>query len=326
MQLVKQLPTVEEILTKIEPYDIYKLYLGDFEIGGTICNPWYKQTTPSFGVYMKDSKLYHGDFADPDHHGDCWQLVQQLFNLGKREGVEKVAQDFGLTDSTSTRYKEIVSQYSKPIMDQKRHALLQVTSRRWHKSDFSNYWDRYRVIGEQKLRKHHVHPVKELFLNRRRIPIGKDEMVWGYWYENGWKIMFPERERGKKWLSNVPLDTPGGLKNLNKNQNTLIVKSLKCYMVMEEVYQHLCYMQNESLGSVSDKTAKYINENSKEVWYGGDSDCAGKKASYKITDKFQWHHINTPDRLLPAKDWSDWVELEDINPVKKHLEIKGIIV
>jgi len=327
MQLVKKTPTKDEILEKLSEYDIYKYELSGVEIGRSFCNPFRKDEHPSMGVFVgEDGRWHHRDLADDQYRGDAWDLVCQKYGIDLPKAIEHVAKVFGLADG-SNQYKEIVSQYSKPVMDQKRHSLLQVTSRRWHKSDFSNYWDRYRVIGEQKLKKHHVYPVKELFLNRRRIPIGKDEMVWGYWYENGWKIMFPERERIKKWLSNIPLDTPEGLENLSKDHNTLLVKSKKCLMVMEEVYQYLAAFQNESLGSVSDKTAQYINENSKEVWYGGDSDKAGKIASYRITEKHMWHHVNTPDPLLPVvKDWSDWVaHTGSLEPIREHLIKKKII-
>ena len=99
-------------------------------------------------------------------------------------------------------------------------------------------------------------------------------------------------------------------------------------MVMEEVYEYLCYFQNESLGSVSDITGAYVTENSKKVFYGGDSDLAGKKASYRITEKHHWYHINTPDPLLPrVKDWSDWhEEAQSLKPIIEHLKRKNVIV
>ena len=99
-------------------------------------------------------------------------------------------------------------------------------------------------------------------------------------------------------------------------------------MVMEEVYEYLCYFQNESLGSVSDITGAYVTENSKKVFYGGDSDLAGKKASYRITEKHKWYHINTPDPLLPrVKDWSDWhEESQSLKPIIEHLKRKNVII
>lgn len=329
MQLIRKVQQIsaEEVLSKVGEYDIYRIYIGEFKIGGTMCSPFVKQVTGSFGIYMSNGRLYHADFADEVHHGDAMAFVQQMYQLTYPQAIQKVAEDFGLTDRNSQEYKKITGAYSKPVLDQRRHSLIQCTVKRFTKSDLNDYWGRYPVIGQDKLKKHNVWSLKEVFLNRKKIPIGKHEMVFGYWYEEkGWKIMFPERDKTHKWLSSIPLDTPEGLSNLDKDHDTLVIKSKKCLMVMEEVYPWVCSMQNESVGSVSDNTARYIVENSRKVFYGGDSDVAGKKASYKITGKHSWYHINVPDPLLPWKDWSDWHEYtKSLKPIENHLRIKGLL-
>jgi len=320
--------TAEEVLSRISEYDIYHYECPEFTIGVAFCNWMRGEKNPSLTIFLgQDGKLHHFDQGDSTYRGDCWDLVQQKYSIGPREAIDHVAKTFMLIDGPVEAYRTITSQYAKPVMLQQRHSLIQCTVRKWQRSDFDNYWGRYKVIGEQKLQKHQVYAIKELFLNRRRLVIGKNEMVFGYRYPLGWKIMFPEREKLRKWLSNIVLDTPDGLENLNKDHNSLLVKSKKCLMVMEEVYPYIMAFQNESLGSVSEKTAKYINENSKKVWYGGDSDVAGKKASYKITEKFSWSHVNVPDIYLPKKDWSDWAEIsEDLAPIEQHLKSKGIMI
>ena len=133
-------------------------------------------------------------------------------------------------------------------------------------------------------------------------------------------------EKKRKWVSNVPLNTAYGLFNLSPDKNTLICKSLKDYMVCKKVYNHVCHVQNESLSAFSEDTIKYIIENSKEVYYGGDSDAPGKMASRLISETFKWNHINSPDRLLPEiKDFADWGKKEGLEVIKEHFKQKGLI-
>lgn len=314
------------ILSRISDYDIYKYECPEFIIGRPFCNWMRGEKRASMSIFLgQDGKLHHYDQGDDFYHGDCWDLVCQKYRISLKEAVKHVAKTFYLTESTGDTYKAITSQYVKPVMDAKRYALIQCATKKFTSKELNEYWGIYPGIGEEKLKRHNVYSIKEVFLNRKKIPIAKGEMVFGYWYLQGWKIMFSERSKTEKWLGNVPLDTPGGLQNLNAEHNTLIVKSLKCFMMMEEVYPYLCYMQNESLGSVSERTAEYINNNSKQVFYGGDSDPAGKKASYRITDTYHWKHVNVPDKYAPDKDWSDLGASYGLDVIRNHLKLKGII-
>ena len=54
-------------------------------------------------------------------------------------------------------------------------------------------------------------------------------------------------------MGNVPLQTSWGLENINEEQNTIITKSLKDYMVVKKVYNHVAGVQNESLAAFSEE-------------------------------------------------------------------------
>lgn len=326
MKLEKKQPNItkELIFSKISPFDVYHLYIPDFAIKKTICSPLRKDNSPSFGVFVSDGNLVYKDLATGDT-GNCITLVEKMFGLNFDKALHKIANDFCLVNGTD-EYKRIISAYSKPVMSEKRHCLIQVQVKKFSVKGLQ-WWAKY-LMTSDKLKQGDIYEIGELYINRRKIPIGKEELVFGYYYNSGWKIMFPERPKKEKWLSNIPLDTPGGLENLSKDHNTLIVKSKKCYEVMRAVYPHICYVQNEGLGSVTEKTATYITENSREVFYGGDSDKVGKEKSYEITKTYNWKHVNTPDALLPTiKDWSDWVcEAQSYEPVIAHLQKKKVIV
>jgi hypothetical protein len=97
--------------------------------------------------------------------------------------------------------------------------------------------------------------------------------------------------------------------------------------VCRKIYPYVCHVQNESLAAFSQETVDYINNNSQTVFYGGDSDVAGKNASYIITDTFKWKHINPPDHLLNdcCKDFSDWFKRSP-QEVEEHFKKKGLMI
>jgi hypothetical protein len=162
-------------------------------------------------------------------------------------------------------------------------------------------------------------------LNKQLFSLKDNELRFGYFYDGFWKIYFPNKEKRGKWLSNVPLNTTYGLKNLNNEHNSLICKSLKDYMVCKKIYPNVCHVQNESLAAFSNETVDFINKNSKDVFYGGDSDRPGKDASFAITRAFGFKHINPPDNLLPEiKDFADWSKEKGLQELENHFVKKRL--
>lgn len=329
MQLtVRQNPiSKDELLNRVDPLVVYEWYVPGIAIKKNVCSPLRKDNHPSWGIYKHDEAVLWKDWGTGES-GDCVKLVMQMFGIGFKEAISKIAQDLGIVAGDNRIQRMAIAGDPDAIEDTKSRILIQCTTKRFTAKD-KQYWAKY-GITEQMCKENQIWSLKEdeIYINRIKWPMKKGEIAFGYWYEEqkGWKLLFPEKCKELKWRNNIKLDTPEGLENLDKDYNTLIVKSKKCYVVMKQIYPHCCAMQNEGVGSVTKKTAQYINENSKGVWYGGDSDPMGKKASYKITDKYHWKHINVPDRLLPdSKDWSDWYRAEGPEPIYKHLQTKGII-
>lgn len=317
--------TAEYVFSKIEEYDVFKYYIsGEFRIGSLFQSPFEKQSTPSFGIYMKDNRLFYHDFSDSDIHGGCVDLVQKLFNLSYPKAIQKIANDFNLSTG-SDEYKKIIQKYQKPVLDQKRYCHIQVEAKRWEKG-YVSFWDNIGVSLER-VKKEEVYCVKDLYVNRKKQQIDKNERVFAIRYPEGFKIYYCDREKGKKWLSNIPLNTPMHIENLSKEHNGLVIPGFKDYMVCSEIYPYTCYVQNESIGAIPIKTASLITESCRQTFYGGDSDEPGKKASHKITSLYSWCHINPVDRLLPqVKDWTEWRIAEGPKKIEEHFKRKQLII
>lgn len=322
--------TIETVLSKITPYDIFMWYMPDksWKINQVTISPFRNERNPSFLIGNKHGYLSYIDFGDTSKRGDCFMFVKQLFNFSSIDDVLKlIDRDFGLGISTKNveGVKRIVPEYKQPEELGKRYSLIQVVTRKFTNEELE-YWNAYHQ-DLQDLKDNNVYAIKKVYLNKSLFPLKDTELRFGYFYDGHWKIYFPNKDRKSKWLSNVPLNTTYGLKNLNNEHNSLICKSLKDYMVCKKIYPYVCHVQNESLSAFSEETVNNIKQNSNEIFYGGDSDRPGKDASFAITKAFGFKHINPPDNLLPdIKDFADWSKEKGLQELENHFFKKNLII
>lgn len=320
---------MEGVLNLITEYDIFKFYMPDkcWRLNQSTLSPFRNDHNPSFTIGNKHGHLTFIDYGTGER-GDCFEFVKVMFHISSMDDVlRKIDNDFGLgitNHCSSGEYKRIISEYKQPEELGKRYSLIQIVTRKFTKEELE-YWNSYNISIDD-LRANNVYSIKTIYLNKQKFLFDENQIRFGYLYEGGWwKLYFPNQTKKKKWLSNVPLTTAYGLNNLSKDNNTLIVDSLKDFLVCKQIYPYVVHVQNESLAAFSPEVVQFINDNSKEVFYGGDCDAKGKEASHNITKTFVWKHINPPDRLLPTnKDWSDWMKLEGVEPIKQHFIKKGL--
>lgn len=322
---------MQSVLDKITEYDIFRWYMPDksWKLNRVTYSPYRNESNPSFIIGNKNGNLSFIDFADTSRRGDCFEFVKTLHNLSSMDDVLKlIDRDFHLgiaSGIVTEEYKKIVSEYKQPEDLGKRYSLIQVVTRKFNNDELA-YWNAYHQ-SLQDLRDNNVYAVKKVYLNKSLFAIKENELTFGYFYDGHWKIYVPyASDKKRKWLSNVPLATSYGLKNLNSEHDTLICKSLKDYMVCKKIISNVCGVQNESLAAFSEETVNYITQNSKQIYYGGDSDKPGKEASFAITKTFGFKHINPPDNLLPnIKDFADWGKLNGLDELKKHFLKKEVL-
>jgi len=316
--------TMDAVLSKVSEFDIYRHFVGNFDLNGVICNPFRKDNNPSFIIGNKYGHLSHYDFADPLWRGDCFSLVKQIYNLSSlNETLERIDAEMGLGfRGVQKDYKKAISQYEQPEVT-KRNTLIQVVTRKFTQEELKYWNDYYQDITD--LRNNNVYSIKTLFLNKKKFPLKDTELRFGYFYDGYWKLYKPFASKRDKWLSNVPLSMSWGEENLNKDHNSLVAKSKKDYLVCRKIYEYTCGVQNESLAAFSEEFVNRVKSNSKDVFYGGDSDAPGKKASYQITQAFRFRHINPEDRLLPeCNDFACWAKTEGLKKVEEHFKLKGL--
>ncbi len=335
---LKQSLTIEVILSKVSEYDIYRYYLGyDFIYGNKYPSPFRDERDGSFSIKEKSrGNLIHRDFGG-DNKGNFVDFVMQLYpGLSFYDVLLKIDHDMRLgIVGGKEGYKDVVRGYK--AQTPKKEKLLQVSTKPLD-SHLLSYW-RKRGLEKEDLK---VDPSLEVFgvkyirLNRIKIHIPESETAFAYLYQGKyWKVYRPEAQDPKfKWLSNVPLVQEYGLRNLSVDFNSIIMKAVKDYFVLLKIYPYVCGVQNESLEAFSEATVQNIKDNSKLVYYGGDNDAPGKKASYAITKAFDFKHVNVPDSYATiinstfpkgVKDWDNWAEYEGLKKIEHYLKRKKII-
>jgi 5S rRNA maturation endonuclease (ribonuclease M5) len=320
--------TPELIYSKIDDYDIYRYYMGEFKIGVAMCNHHRGDRNPSLVIYLGQSgHLFHRDYADERFRGGPFDLIVQLYPGINYDGaLKKVATDFGISDALSQEYKKITSQYIKPTIDMKKHAFIQMSARKWEKADLE-YWAAYGISLED-LRREEIYCIKEWFLNRRRQFIRPGELCFGYRYNEGFKIYYPTRTKDEgKWTTNITTAHVENLSALKSASKVLIVKSKKDRLVLQNVLGNVAILsvQNESKACF---TEEFVNTlKNKDIWVSYDSDAAGKKASLIVTQEFGYKHINVPDLYLSdnIKDWADLYKKYNSVPILNHFKEKGFL-
>ena len=173
--------TAENILKKIDDWMIYKWYAGDFRVGECFLSPMRNEKNPSFIIKVDDrGKLHHKDYADSSFQGGCFDFIMQKFSCSYNDALLKVDSDFqlGFMNKPIKPLSSIVNTLQKPIMNKKVYTFIQVKTRKFTKEDLI-YWNSY-LITEEELKRENIFSIKEAYLNRSRIPIGKDELAFAY--------------------------------------------------------------------------------------------------------------------------------------------------
>lgn len=328
--------TPEIILSKITEYDVFRYYMPhqSWEVNKLTISPFMRgggyEKDPSFMISNRHGVLTFIDFGDTKHRGNCFTFVQQMFGLEYNEALLKVDFDFGLgiiSKDQTGNYKKIVSEYKQPEDIGKRYSFIQVTTRKFTDVELG-YWKQFGITIEE-LRENKVYAIKEVFLNRQRfLPVGVNEMTFGYYYDGSWKIYRPLADKQHKWLpNNVPIIATDGFENIKNCKIAFITKSKKDYMVVRKVYPNVCAVQNEGIACFSVENVDYIKSNSERQILSFDCDDPGIENAKTVVDVCGFESMTVPRHYLfeGIKDWADLARVHGLGAVEKCFKEKGLL-
>lgn len=319
---------LEAILDKIEPYDIYRFYLGrDFKIGKNTASPFHSDSDPSFNINVASGgQLFHIDFGDRTKTGNCFKFVQQLYGIGFQDALLKIDIDFGLGLWSDKKYdyRRIIADYKKPkILKAKKECIIQVITKKYTNLQLK-YWNDYH-LDRSEIKEDNVFSIQKLYVNKKLI--NTQEICFGYFYESGWKIYTPFAGKGEmKWISNIPLDLMDGLKELVPGPLAFIQKSKKDKLVAKKFVKNTASTQNESPQSISPSNIEFLQRNFDRTILQFDPDRAGVTAC-TYYNQFGFGYVNTDKSYIQVgvKDLADMSKGMGLNEVEKFLKVKNII-
>ena len=334
----------DKILQKISTYDIYRYYQGAFELNDVCVNRHRGETDPSLIIGNKVSReLTHKDFGDYKWRGDAFQFVEQIHNCDFATALRIIDRDFqlGLGEGTVLHGKSPVITWKTPEIEVKKPPLFQIVYYSKMSKAGLDYWAKFGQ-GEEDLRREKIYMPKEIWRNKRRVPLG-DLLTFCYYYEDidKWKIyrpFAPKKDKKTppnqwKWDSNVPFDYIDHLEWLGcpvSCPKVIVAKSKKDRMVLMKALQTDCIIdvQAEDPACIGEDEMKIIMQVPERIVVS-DNDKKGKEFSWWLTKEHGFKHVNVPDKYLndepKCTDFADLCYYHGMDKVVEHFKKKKLL-
>jgi hypothetical protein len=277
------------------------------------------------------------DYGGNQWTGNAIQFIQEKYNLGFIEAMEKIAQDFNLLKkSKNKQYKAVVQKDVSHTIIKK--PLLMEADEMPFSDKHKRYMDKI-GLDEEYCLVNDVAAVKKWAINKKIQKFKDDEYSFVYRHRtiNGnetgrLKILRLGNSISKeeKWKTNVPNSDLWRLHTVDKACKYLfIVKSLKDAMVLNRHYG-LCTIavQNESAQILLENNYDVIQRFGKENVICFGTDFQGWHQSLLITEVTGWKYFNTPNNVYDSfgvEDPSDYISNFSINSLSVLLRNKGFI-
>lgn len=287
------------IFSNVSELEVFSYYFGEeIELGRSYCSKLRNDLKPSVGFYVSAAgKIIHNDFSTTEKL-DCINYVMKLFNLDYFQALNKIKEDFKLKGEGKLNIQ-------KPKQVVKQRANISVIPREFTDNDIA-YFGRYN-ISRFELVKNNIHSVDTLILNGKFIKTRDKEIKFAYILEDEYvKIYSPYSKI--KWLSEIPLNKPFGLKELPyKDDKLIITKSLKDKIVLNKFFTDVIALQNESSASLGLDVIEHLRSKYGTIYINFDNDKPGLRASTYYEESFGFKPLVVPVEYN-VKDFSDFVD------------------
>lgn len=221
----------EELLELYSDYDIFRHYIGDFELSQTYRSPIRRgDSTPSFNIFYsrRYNCLLFKDFGGK--RGDCVKFVQELLSIPKyQDAINRILLDMKIHHSGESKLEK------KQLPESKEEYDLKIVARAWIDKDI-DYWKQY-GISLSILKLFNVVPIEGFYQNDHYTKTG--DIAYAYLEYKDDKLTFkiyrPLATKSKKWRNSNPYGVHQGYRQLPATSELLIItKSLKDVMSIYE--------------------------------------------------------------------------------------------
>lgn len=276
--------------------------LGDFTINKAFSSPFRTDIHPSMVVRYKKGDLYYKDYGDSDYKGNCFNCIMQKYKCNFQEALQIIDNYFNL-QLTKNIVKIALFKKPLPIVKETLSPLIQFEYGKFSKEAL-NYWGKLK-IGEQDLKNNNIYFPKKIYINRKKSNLSLLTFIYHYpndtkkFNEGSVSIYKPFANKKEKWFKNVSFNYIEYLENIKGCDRAFLCSSKKETLFLKNLLNTNCIatLQAENLGCYS-KEAEEVFKNVSEKYIVGNQDEPGKKFSWKMTELFQFKHINPKDKYL----------------------------
>lgn len=301
---------IEDILLKTTELNILNYYLKIDKVPCLIKSPIRKDNHPSFGIYLKNNKIYYKDFANQDY-GSIYDLLHKLWgNLYFSDTLITIYNDI---HKFSNNDYILPTQNNNKLKNKdfiKSDSKLKVIKRDWKQYDI-NYWESYGV-SLNSLKKSNVFPISHIIIikeNSTYFFIADNYAYAFFEYKEGKetiKIYQPFNKKGFKWYSKHDGSVISLWNNLPYTGDKLcICSSLKDALCLQDNINIPCIALQGEGYPISNRVIKELKERFNNIYILFDNDEAGIKNSKNLVKKTGFKEIILPF-FEGGKDISDF--------------------
>ena len=307
--------SLKDLLDKLDDYDIYSYYVGQFKIGKLFNSPLRSDDkNPSFAIFkgvngklffkdhgsgeggnaIKFVKLYKGIQTKDELERELLRIVRKMNpNSGNAIRTYSYSVDSGPTDIGIVR---------QPFTDVDKQ-----------------YWKQFHISLDP-LKKFQVFSIKYFLCNRVvRGTYKENSPMYAYKVDDKFKIYRPLASKYTKWRTNLTNRNVQGLSEIPKEGGNLLIitKSLKDVMCLYERGFNAIAASSETT-FIPDGILQSLRSKWKHIVILYDRDKTGMLESRKYSRQYKLDAIFV-HKKFKAKDVSDAVKNNSFADVKKWL-------
>ena len=307
--------SLKDLLDKLDDYDIYSYYVGQFKIGKLFNSPLRSDDkNPSFAIFKGvNGKLFFKDHGSGEG-GNAIKFVKLYKGIQTRDELEREL--LRIVRKMNPNSGNAIRTYSYSV--DSGPTDIGIVRQPFTDVD-KQYWKQFHISIDT-LKKFQVFSIKYFLCNRVvRGTYKENSPMYAYKVDDKFKIYRPLASKYTKWRTNLTNRNVQGLSEIPKEGGNLLIitKSLKDVMCLYEMGFNAIAASSETT-FIPDDMLQSLRSKWKHIVILYDRDKTGMLESRKYSRQYKLDAIFV-HKKFKAKDISDAVKNNFFADVKKWL-------
>lgn len=307
--------SLKDLLDKLDDYDIYSYYVGQFKIGKLFNSPLRSDDkNPSFAIFKgMNGKLFFKDHGSGEG-GNAIKFVKLYKGIQTRDELEREL--LRIVRKMNPNSGNAIRTYSYSV--DSGPTDIGIVRQPFTDVD-KQYWKQFHISLDT-LKKFQVFSIKYFLCNRVvRGTYKENSPMYAYKVDDKFKIYRPLASKYTKWRTNLTNRNVQGLSEIPKEGGNLLIitKSLKDVMCLYEMGFNAIAASSETT-FIPDEILQSLHDKWKHIVIIYDRDKTGMLEARKYNRQYKLDAIFV-HKKFKAKDVSDAVKNNSFADVKKWL-------